>query len=64
MTSLQNTAWLAKRLGLSVTTIERLRTQDPSQLPNSISIGRSIRYDESTVEAWIQSASITQSTKE
>lgn len=51
---LHDTAWLAKRLRLSVTTIERMRAHNPAQLPPSITIGRSIRYDEATVEAWIR----------
>lgn len=53
--SLQSTSWLAKRLGLSVTTIERLRAQGSTDIPQHITIGSSIKYDEATVEAWIQS---------
>ena len=52
--SLQSTAWLAKRLGLSVTTIERLRAQSPADSPPHIMIGSSIKYDGAAVEAWIQ----------
>lgn len=50
---LQPTAWLAKRLGLSVTTIERLRAQNPSELPPYVVIGSSIRYDNQVVEEWL-----------
>jgi predicted DNA-binding transcriptional regulator AlpA len=55
ISSLQSTAWLAKWLGLSVTTIERLRAQKSNKIPPHITIGSSIKYDEATVNAWIQS---------
>jgi predicted DNA-binding transcriptional regulator AlpA len=55
ISSLQTTAWLSKRLGLSLTTIERLRAQNAKELPPHITIGSSIKYDEATVEAWLQS---------
>lgn len=48
------TSWLAKRLNISVTTIERMRSQHPEQLPPHVTIGKSIRYDERVVEAWLQ----------
>jgi predicted DNA-binding transcriptional regulator AlpA len=48
------TNWLAKRLGLSVSTIERLRANTPAELPPHITIGGSIRYDSETVERWLQ----------
>lgn len=51
---LQDTAWLAKRLGVSITTIERLRSRGGNQLPPFIMIGSSIKYDESVVEIWIK----------
>ena len=50
---LQPTSWLAKRLGVSVSTIERLRSQGSTDLPPSITIGGSIRYDNLIVEEWI-----------
>ena len=50
---LQNTDWLAERLGLSKSTIERMRTTKPEQLPPHILLGRSYRYDIMIVEAWI-----------
>lgn len=51
---LQSTSWLAKRLGLSVSTIERLRASGEGELPPHITIGRhTIRYDEAVVEAWL-----------
>lgn len=52
---LRPTSWLAKRLGLSVSTIERLRAQGSSDLPPFIKIGAAIRYDDTTVEEWLQS---------
>ncbi len=52
--SLKDTAWLAKRLNLSITTIERFRVKAPKLLPPAIKLGNSIRYDEEIVEAWIK----------
>ncbi len=52
--TLQPTAWLAKRLGLSVSTIERLRARGEGQLPPHLVIGRhTIRYDVAVVEDWL-----------
>lgn len=53
---MRSTGWLAQRLGLSVTTIERLRAQGSQNLPPCRTIGKSIRYDEQTVEQWIRDA--------
>lgn len=50
---LRSTQWLAKRLGLSVTTIERLRASGSADVPPAILIGRSVRYDETAVEKWL-----------
>lgn len=52
--TLQPTSWLAKRLGLSVSTIERLRARGEGQLPPHLVIGRhTIRYDVAVVEDWL-----------
>lgn len=52
---LQPTSWLAKRLGLSISTVERLRAQGGDALPPHVVIGgRSVRYDEAVVDAWIE----------
>ena len=52
--SLLSTAWLAKRLGLSVSTIERLRAQNAGELPPHLVVGRrTIRYDEAVVADWL-----------
>lgn len=52
--ALQSTRWLAQRLGLSVSTIERLRARGDRNLPPHILIGpQTIRYDEAVVEAWL-----------
>ena len=52
--SLQPTRWLAQRLGLSVSTIERLRARGDPNLPPHVLIGpQTIRYDEAVVEAWL-----------
>ena len=52
--TLQPTSWLAKRLGLSVSTIERLRARGEGQLPPHLVIGRhTVRYDVAVVEDWL-----------
>ncbi len=52
--SLQPTRWLAQRLGLSVSTIERPRACGDRNLPPHVVIGpQTIRYDEAVVEAWL-----------
>jgi predicted DNA-binding transcriptional regulator AlpA len=56
---LKSTEWLAQRLGLSVTTVERLRASKPDDLPQHISIGHSIRYSEEHVESWIAASVAT-----
>ncbi len=47
MKQLKDTKWLAARLGVSKSAIEKLRAH--------VRIGRSVRYDEQTVEQWIMS---------
>lgn len=51
---MRSTSWLAQRLGLSVTTIERLRAKNSPDLPPCHTIGKSKRYDERQVEQWLQ----------
>lgn len=51
---LMPTSWLAEKLNLSVSTVERLRSHHPDQLPPHVAIGRTIRYDERVVDAWLQ----------
>lgn len=52
--TLQSTSWLAKRLGLSVSTIERLRARGEGELPPHITVGvHTIRYDVDMVEDWL-----------
>lgn len=48
------TSWLAQKLNISVTTIERLRAQNSLDLPPHVTIGRSIRYDDRVVEMWLR----------
>ena len=55
---MRSTGWLAQRLGLSVTTIERLRAQGSQELPPCRTIGKSKRYDEQVVEQWIREAGV------
>ncbi len=54
-TTLKPTKWLANRMGLSVSTIEKLRSQTSPDLPRPVMIGTAIRYDESYVEWWLLS---------
>lgn len=61
-THLRSTAWLAERLGVSVTTVEKLRAAKSADLPPCLQIGRSIRYDELMVEEWLH-ARIYQTTQ-
>lgn len=53
-TCLKNTQWLAGRLGLSVTTVERMRTEAPNSLPPHIKLGSVYRYDVVFCEWWLQ----------
>jgi predicted DNA-binding transcriptional regulator AlpA len=50
--SLKPSNWVAQRLGISTCTLERLRSQG-ADLPRHVIVGRSIRYPEDEVEAWI-----------
>ena len=61
---LRDTAWLAIRLGLSVSTVERLRARSSSAIPPHVTIGRSVRYDEVVVERWLADQLQTQTTRE
>lgn len=50
---LKDMAYLAERLGLSVSTVERLRLKGSKDIPPHLTIGKSIRYDIATVEKWL-----------
>lgn len=61
--TLQSTSWLAKRLGLSVSTIERLRARGEGQLPPHLVIGRhTVRYDVAVVETWLAAQQVAPTT--
>jgi predicted DNA-binding transcriptional regulator AlpA len=51
---LKTSQWLADRLGLSLSTVERLRAKQSPDLPPHLTIGKSIRYDAAVVETWLQ----------
>ena len=51
---LQDSKWLADTLGLSLSTIEKLRSEQPNELPQPIIINKSIRYSEIHVDWWLQ----------
>lgn len=51
---LRPTRWLASLLNLSVTTIKKMRRDNPNALPPFIKIGNSYRYDENVVEEWLK----------
>ena len=61
--ALRPSIWLAERLGLSISTIERLRAAGSSDLPPSIVIGTSIRYDQAVVEQWLLDRIASQTSK-
>lgn len=52
MQTLKPSSWVAQRLGISLSSLERLRSQG-ADLPQHLAIGHSIRYSEAEVEAWI-----------
>jgi len=58
--NLKDTKWLAQLLGVSISTIEKRRSLAPSSLPVPIRIGRMVRYDETTVYAWLESCQVIQ----
>ena len=51
---LRSSDWLAKRLGISLSTVERLRAQGGNGLPPHVMVGRQCRYDEAVVEGWVK----------
>ena len=51
---LHDSKWLAAKLGISVSTIERLRAEKSDDIPQAIIINRTIRYCENYIEWWIQ----------
>lgn len=55
---LHNTKWLAKLLGVSVSAIEKRRSQKPLSLPAPIRNGKSVRYLEATVFAWLETCKV------
>lgn len=50
---LKNTQWLAERLRISKSTLEKWRSLGFPVLPPAIHIGSMIRYDENEVEEWL-----------
>lgn len=61
---LRTTTWLAERLNLSVTTVEKMRAKTPHKLPPHLHFGTAIRYDENHVEQWINAQVQNHSIKE
>lgn len=53
--NLHDSKWLAELLAVSVSTIEKRRSKKPSSLPALIRLGKTVRYDEETVFAWLES---------
>lgn len=62
--TLHDTAWLAKRLNISVTTIERLRVRKSPDVPPHLTIGHSVRYDAAVVDAWLRDRFFSEPKKE
>lgn len=50
---LQNSAWLAQRLSVSISAINKARVYQPDTIPPHINIGRTVRYCPNVVEQWI-----------
>lgn len=50
---LRTSEWLAKRLGISLSTLERYRSKKVISLPPYIMVGNVIRYDEKVVDEWL-----------
>lgn len=53
MKRLMDSKWLAERLGVSLSSVQKLRAYEPEKLPKAVRIGRAVRYDPETVETWI-----------
>ena len=51
---LADTAWLAKKLSVSVKTIERLRAQKSTDIPPHVFVGGCLRYDTRQVATWLE----------
>jgi len=51
---LHDTKWLAETLDLSLSTIEKLRSEQSEDIPKAVIINKSIRYSESYVWWWLQ----------
>lgn len=51
---LRSTAWLAELLGVTVSCIEKRRSQAPNTLPPHIKIGRMVRYIVDDVYTWLE----------
>jgi len=51
---LRDTKWLANRLGISLSTVEKLRSEESDAIPTAITIGKTIRYGDTYVEWWLQ----------
>jgi len=51
---LRDTKWLANRLGISLSTVEKLRSEESEAIPAAITIGKTIRYGDTYVEWWLQ----------
>ena len=51
---MRDSKWLADRLGLSITTLERMRAEKSKDLPPHIKLGTVYRYDYKYVDWWIQ----------
>ena len=53
MMKLHDSKWLAEKLNLSISTIEKLRSEQPDELPQPIILNKTIRYCELHVDWWL-----------
>ena len=61
---LRDTKWLAKRLGLKVATIEKMRSRYENLPPHYFIFNSIVRYDERDVDEWIKAREIRRSKPE
>lgn len=58
-TQLHDTPAVARRLGLAEITLRKWRMQDRREGPAWIKCGKSVRYREADIEAWLERRTVT-----
>lgn len=57
---LYDTPAVARRLGLAEITLRKWRTQNRREGPAWIKCGKSVRYREADIEAWLERRTVTE----